>query len=84
MIDVLVQSMFWCSQYFGAVNVLVPSKFCAVDVFVQSIFEFPPGMSLAGMVNVFKTVNVLTQSNFEVPVRMLNLHKPLYRKITNA
>ena len=65
-------------------NVLAESMFCAVHVFALSIFEFPRGMSLAGMVDVFNMVNVLTQSTFEVFEGMLNLHKLLYRNIINA
>ena len=65
-------------------NVLAQSMFCAVHVFAQLIFEFPRGISLSGMVDVFNMVNVLIQSNFEVFVGMLNLHKLLYRNIINA
>ena len=64
--------------------VLAQSMFCVFHFFAQSIFEFPRGMSLAGMVDVFNMVNVLIQSNFEVFVGMLNLHKLLYRNIINT
>ena len=52
--------MIWLGQCFGAVGVLAPSMFCAVDVLTRSIFEVPQGMSLAG------TVDVLTWSIFNI------------------